>query len=102
MSRSRQIFPLRRYSLSPERKRRRVMVSSPARTGARPNLRRGIFRITLFAAALLLGLARAAASPSVGGGGAPGAFSFVLLVGAGRGREGGGGGKRGGLGGGRV
>src|SRR5258708_37577995 len=83
MSRRRQIFPLRRYSLSQERKRRRVMVSSPARTGARPNLRRRIFRITLFAAALLLGLARAAASPSVAGGGGCGAFPFVSLMGAG-------------------
>ena len=56
-------FPLRRYSESPLRKRRRVMVSSPARTGARPNLRRRILRTTLFGLA-----SSAAASASVGAG----------------------------------
>src|SRR5580704_2165780 len=47
MSRRRQIFPFSKYSLSPERKRRRVIVISPARTGARPNLRRRTFSTTL-------------------------------------------------------
>ena len=63
MSRRRQILPLRRYSLSPERKRRRVMVSSPARMGARPNLRRRILRTTLFG---LASSAEASASVAAG------------------------------------
>ena len=58
MSRSRQIFPFSRYSVSPERNSRRVIVISPARTGDRPNFRRRTFSTTLLRPVL-----RFAASP---------------------------------------
>ena len=64
ISRSRQIFPFSRYSLSPVRNSRRVIVSSPARTGARPNFLRRIFNTTLFGLVPLFALSMPAASAS--------------------------------------
>src|SRR6266851_1495639 len=46
MSRSRQSFPFSKYSLSPERNKRRVTTTSPARNCCWLNLRRRILRTT--------------------------------------------------------